>query len=80
MELAFTMARAKTNIIGVRPLHGKFGVENPLLVAPGAPDRSVLLKRIATRGRGQMPPLATSVVDEAATRLLRAWIEQLPPQ
>jgi mono/diheme cytochrome c family protein len=78
MELGFTTTRAKTNFIGVRPLHDKFGIEDARLVSPGAPDRSVLLRRLATRGRGQMPPLATSVVDEAGVKLLRAWIESLP--
>ncbi len=80
MELGFGTTRAKTKFIGVRPLHDKFGLENALLVAPGAPDRSVLLKRMTLRGRGQMPPLATSVVDEAAVKLLREWIERLPAE
>ncbi|MGE5193354.1 MAG: PQQ-dependent sugar dehydrogenase [Deltaproteobacteria bacterium] len=78
MELGFTTTRAKTNFIGVRPLHDKFGIEDARLISPGAPDRSVLLRRLATRGRGQMPPLAASVVDEAGVKLLRAWIESLP--
>jgi hypothetical protein len=38
-----------------------------------------LLYRVATRGTGQMPPLATSVVDREAVELLRQWIEQLKP-
>ena len=70
MELGFTTTRDKTNLIGVRPLHDKFGIENARLIAPGAPERSVLLKRMALRGRGQMPPLATSVVDEAGGEAL----------
>lgn len=78
MELRFTTPRAKTQLIDVVPLHDKFGIENAKLVAPGAPERSVLLRRLALRGRGQMPPLATSIVDEAGLKLLRAWIESLP--
>jgi uncharacterized repeat protein (TIGR03806 family) len=77
MELGFFTPRAKTNFIGVRPLHDRFGIDGAQLIAPGAPDRSVLLTRLATRGRGQMPPLATSLVDEAGVKLLRAWIESL---
>lgn len=80
MELGFKTARAKTNVIGVRPLHDKFGIENPQLVAPGAPDRSVLLKRMTLRGRGQMPPLATALPDEAGIKLIREWIERLPKE
>jgi biopolymer transport protein ExbD/biopolymer transport protein TolR len=36
------------------------------------------MKRLALRGRGQMPPLATAVVDEAGVALFREWIAQLP--
>lgn len=78
MELGFATPRDKTKLIGVAPLHDKFGIEGALLVAPGEPERSVLLKRLTMRGRGQMPPLATSVVDEAGVTLLREWIESLP--
>jgi uncharacterized repeat protein (TIGR03806 family) len=78
MELGFTTTLAKTNFIGVRPLHDKFGIEGAQLIAPGAPDRSVLLTRLATRGRGQMPPLATALADEAGVKLLREWIASLP--
>jgi len=35
----------------------------------------VLLKRVSMRGEGQMPQLATSVVDEKAVEMLREWIK-----
>jgi len=50
-----------------------------MLVAPGAPDRSVLLHRLSRRGPGQMPPLVTNRVDESAVRLFRDWIAGLKP-
>ena len=53
------------------------------IIATGHPDSSVLLKRVNTRGPNQMPPLASSRVDEAAVKLLREWIgtlEPLPPE
>ena len=78
MELSIATKRDKTNFIGVRPLHDRFGIEGALLVSPRDPDRSVLLKRLALRGRGQMPPLATAIVDEAGVALFREWISQLP--
>jgi hypothetical protein len=80
MELGFATPRDKTKLIGVAPLHDKFGIADALLVAPGEPARSVLLKRLSMRGRGQMPPLASSVVDEAGVKLLSEWIESLPPK
>jgi uncharacterized repeat protein (TIGR03806 family) len=77
MELNWKTSTDKTRIVDVPPLHDKFGLSEPRLIAPGAPERSVLLHRLGKRGRGQMPPLASSIVDEQATRLLRQWIEQL---
>jgi mono/diheme cytochrome c family protein len=47
-------------------------------IAPGAPDASVLLARMRSRNAAtQMPPLGTHQVDDAAVRLVAAWIEQL---
>jgi putative heme-binding domain-containing protein len=50
-----------------------------MLVAPGEPDRSVLVHRLARRGRGQMPPLVSARVDEQAATLFRDWIAELKP-
>jgi hypothetical protein len=47
------------------------------LIAPASPERSVLLDRISHRGRGQMPPLATSVVDRDGVELIRDWIRRI---
>ena len=42
-----------------------------------APDRSILLERMARRGAGQMPPLATTIVDRQAVELLTEWIRHM---
>jgi hypothetical protein len=47
------------------------------LIAPGHPERSVLLHRISQRKAGFMPPVATSVVDTEAVHLIDEWIKQL---
>jgi glucose/arabinose dehydrogenase/mono/diheme cytochrome c family protein len=44
------------------------------LVIPGDAAHSVVLQRIRANGFSRMPPLATAVIDEAATNLLHAWI------
>jgi mono/diheme cytochrome c family protein len=76
--------RTKTDrmkLIDVQPQHDVFGITDPKIVASGAPERSILFQRVTRRGPGQMPPLATSVVDERAAALLREWISGLkrPP-
>jgi uncharacterized repeat protein (TIGR03806 family) len=77
IELEFATPRDKMKLFGVPPVHHKYDLPDARLIAPGAPERSVLLERVARRGAGQMPPLATSLVDRAAVKLLSDWIRQL---
>jgi uncharacterized repeat protein (TIGR03806 family) len=78
MQLEFKTKLVKANIVHQKPLHHQFEMQDPRLVAPGHPERSVLLHRIANRGAGHMPPLATSVVDREAVDLIRKWIADMP--
>lgn len=79
MELEFPTPLDKMRLIDVKPLHDTFGLPDARLVAPGHPERSVLLRRISHRDAGHMPPLATSLVDRQAVRLIHDWVEHLPP-
>lgn len=67
------------NVFDVKPQHHTFEVADAKLIAPGDPERSVLYRRVARRGPGQMPPLATSEIDRAAVQLLHDWIKQMKP-
>jgi uncharacterized repeat protein (TIGR03806 family) len=80
MELGLATPRDKMNLLGARPQHDTFGISDAMLVAPGAPARSILLHRLSLRGRGQMPPLVTNRVDAAAVKLFRDWISGLKPE
>lgn len=75
--LSYFGALESMNLIEAQPLHGKLGLSQATLVQPGAPERSILLKRISQRGPGQMPPLATRCVDPQAVELLSEWIVSL---
>ncbi len=79
VDFSHTAKPEKFNAIDVPPLHHKFGIENARIIAPGDPARSVLLHRIAHRGEGtgQMPQLATHLVDDAAVKLFTEWIKSL---
>ncbi len=79
MDLEFTTPKKEAHLFGAKPQHQTFGVADPLLVAPGEPERSVLLQRLARRGKDQMPPLATSEVDREAVRMLREWVAGMKP-
>jgi uncharacterized repeat protein (TIGR03806 family) len=78
MELEHNVRPEKMRIFDVKPVHSTFGLPDARLVAPGAPERSVLLHRVGHRGAGHMPPLATSLVDRAAVEMLREWVKQMP--
>jgi uncharacterized repeat protein (TIGR03806 family) len=79
MELEFTTPVEKMRVVDVPPVHHKFGIEEARLVAPGRPERSVLLHRVSRRGpnSGAMPQVGTNLVDEAAVELLRQWISAM---
>ena len=78
MELGFNTPLAQAKIVGVEPAHETLGIAGAMLVRPGAPDQSVLLRRMTRRGEYQMPPTSTNRVDAAGVKLLEEWIRQLP--
>lgn len=80
MNLEFLTPLAKAKFVDEKPLHHKFDLTDPRIVTPGHPDRSTLLTRLTRRGErsGQMPQLATSLVDQKAVELFREWIASLP--
>ncbi|MCZ2343985.1 MAG: PQQ-dependent sugar dehydrogenase [Bacteroidales bacterium] len=77
MNLEFHVLADKMKLFDEKPLHTTFGIPEARIVACGAPDQSVLLKRIATRGPNQMPPLATSRQDVQGIAMMREWIASL---
>lgn len=46
-------------------------------IDPGDPESSQMILRMSRRVGGQMPPLATELVDERAVSLLRRWIDDM---
>jgi uncharacterized repeat protein (TIGR03806 family) len=76
LDLRREVPLADTGLCDV-PDAGELGLVDPRIVAPGEPDRSILLTRIVAPGDARMPPLATAAVDEAAVTLIRAWIQDL---
>ena len=50
------------------------------VVVPGSQAHSMLLQRISNRGQGQMPPLASTLVDNSGMELLKEWITESLPE
>ncbi|HET6424344.1 MAG TPA: PQQ-dependent sugar dehydrogenase, partial [Planctomycetaceae bacterium] len=78
LDLLSRTAIEKTQLLDGPVLHNKFDITDARIIAPGDPERSVLLHRMKLRGRGQMPPIASSRVDDPAVKLMEAWIRGLP--
>lgn len=74
-------ARAATPLSFANLINGKLvddgGDPANRVMVPGDAAHSRLLQRIARRGPGQMPPLATNERDVAGETLLRQWIAAL---
>jgi hypothetical protein len=64
-------------VLNTRPGQGAFNLNDPRILVPGDPDRSMLLHRMTKLGLGRMPHVASSVIDEPAVGLIREWIKQL---
>lgn len=47
-------------------------------ITPGAPDKSVIVAAISSKGADRMPPIVSHEVDEEGVRLLREWVTSLP--
>lgn len=76
-DVNYASTAEKTRLFDAKPVHETFNLPDARLVAPGHPESSILLHRVAMRGPGQMPPLATNRVDEPALAMLREWVKGL---
>jgi hypothetical protein len=77
MNFTWQLPRERMRTIGEPPQHGEFELKDARIVAAGAPERSVILPRVAMRGPGQMPPVGSRVPDSEGVRLLGEWIASL---
>lgn len=66
-----------TGVLNVKPKQGDFGLDDARLIAPGAPERSVLYYRMAKFGRGRMPHLGSERPDRLGLELIDEWINSL---
>ena len=77
-DARFTTPTARAGIVN-GGLNDTMGNPANRVVAPRAPEHSMLLQRMLTLDSGRrMPPLASSVVDTDAVNLVAQWINSLP--
>lgn len=78
IELARSMSLADTKTVDARPVQGTFGIQDPKILAPGDPERSVLYYRAASLGAARMPRVGSRAVDQKFLDMLHDWIGKMP--
>ena len=77
-DLRYQIPLAETGICDVQPEKGNLGVTNARLLAPGAPERSMISRRMHSLDTAQrMPPLGSSVVDSEGVGVIDDWIRSV---
>ena len=76
-ELQASIPLSKTLAVDTLPGQGTFELVEPRIIAPGKPERSLILARMELEGLGRMPHVASRVVDDQAVEMLKKWIESL---
>ena len=59
---------------------GTFGLDDPKIIMPGEPYRSLLLYRMSKLGYARMPYIGSRVVDSEGVALVADWIASLAPK
>jgi len=77
MDLRYQTPFADMNACDIEPSLDDLGISDARLIAPGAAWRSVVYRRMNTRGDEMMPPMGSAIVDADGAELLQRWINSL---
>lgn len=77
IDLRIQTALAATGACDQPPASGDLDIINPRIIAPGDPQRSVLLARLQTLDEARMPPVASLRVHDEAVAVISDWIAQM---
>jgi hypothetical protein len=65
------------NVTPTLPQYQSYALQGYKRLAPGSSATSLIVTVANTRGTGQMPPIATHIVDTAGVTALTTWIDAL---
>ena len=77
-KMPFDLPIENTDMVGVRPSQGTFGIHNAQVISPRDPYRSILYYRMSKIGGGRMPHIGSTEVDRKGIELIHDWIAQMP--
>ena len=73
-------ARARVPLSQAAIIHGALannpGGGDDKVISPGSIPKSAILKRMTSTGSDRMPPLGSTVIDQAGVDLIAAWVTQ----
>lgn len=76
-DLQASIPFSESLAVNTRPGQGTFKLNDPKIVVPGHPERSLVLERMKLTGLGRMPHVASKRVDTDAVTLVSQWIKDL---
>ena len=77
-DFRYSISDTQISAINIDPSVDDLGLPNPKLISPGQPNNSIMSLRMHSLDSAiRMPPLATSIVDVAATDLIDQWITSI---
>jgi uncharacterized repeat protein (TIGR03806 family) len=78
MDLRYTASLTNAKICNTAPQNGNLGFTNPMLLAPGNADNSLIYIRLNSRDPLRaMPPIGSFKVDAGGAKLIKDWINGL---
>ena len=73
-DFRFSRTFKETNTCNVTPDNGDLGIVGARLIVPGAPNQSLVSRRIHALDVARMPPVGSSIVDAAGAAVIDEWI------
>ena len=77
MDFRFSTPLGDVRACNVDPQTGNLGIMGAKILAPGDPMHSLLVQRPSRLDSNRMPPLATSIVDNAGVGVLSDWVTSI---
>ena len=77
LDLRWTSELADMGLCDIPPADADLGLEDARLLAPGAPERSLIALRPRRDDVWRMPPMGSLLVDEAGLAGVDAWIHSV---
>ena len=77
IDFRFGIPLSQMKICDVDASRGTAGLENGRILAPGAPERSILSARLHATDGWKMPPVGRNLADPQGDALIDAWITSL---